>query len=227
METFTIVDRFFQSSKELTDMRMTGDRDINTLNTFLTNLHSLNDRLNKTFDVSLSSYPEFKLLRMIRNYMHHQGDVDDIRVYVTQNQFSLTHVELIIIPTAVVARALLSFSEQCKNKPDFYRKEVDAISGFVDGFMYIEVDAEKFSMDPEFKIDNQMVRAGFDLFKSIYNITNYVADICRLNPELSGKQCVKSLGPEYTSDNNIDKFNMFTLPGNIPLLTTKGYVLRK
>lgn len=226
MEPFTVVDRFFHSSNELTDMIMTGERDINTLNSFLTNLHSLNDRLNKEFSISLSAYPEFKLLRMIRNYMHHQGDVDDVRVYVTLNQFSLSHAELIIIPTAVVARALLSFQQHSKSKPDLYRKEVDAISGFIDGFNLIEEDAERFGADPEFVINNEKVKPGFDIFKSVYNITNIIADICRDNPILAEKKCVIDLSSDHATTNKIEKYNMQTLPGVEPILTTKGYILR-
>ncbi|VFT77006.1 Uncharacterised protein [Klebsiella aerogenes] len=64
MEQNTFVDRFFHSSCELTDFRKTGERDINTLFSFLNNLHSLQDRVREQFGKTISQHPEFKLLRI-------------------------------------------------------------------------------------------------------------------------------------------------------------------
>ncbi|MDF3686140.1 hypothetical protein P3S40_25785, partial [Enterobacter hormaechei] len=64
MEANTFIDRFFYSSYELTDFRHVGERDINSLYTFLNLLHSLNDRFSKEFGITqLAKRPEFKLLR--------------------------------------------------------------------------------------------------------------------------------------------------------------------
>ena len=82
MEKYTFIDRYFHSQSELLDIRHTEDRDINTLFTYLNNLHSTADKLLELFDCNIKTAPEFKMLRIIRNYFHHVGDVDEIRLHV-------------------------------------------------------------------------------------------------------------------------------------------------
>lgn len=82
MEKHAFIDRYFYGQRELMDIRHTEDRDINTLFTYLNNLHSTADKLVELFDCNIKTVPEFKLLRIIRNYFHHVGDVDDIRLHV-------------------------------------------------------------------------------------------------------------------------------------------------
>lgn len=88
--------RFCHSSLELTDSGK-PESDINTLFSFLNNLHSLQDRFHEQFDRNISQHSEFKLLRIIRNY-HHVRDVDEFRVYNVRNEFTFSHSEMIITP---------------------------------------------------------------------------------------------------------------------------------
>ncbi len=115
VETYNYIDRFFQSSRELTDSSKSEERDINTLFSFLDNLHSFQDRIKKDFQSSIADYPEFKLLRILRNYYHHVGDLNESSVFVIpDNRFEISHVKLIIIPTSIIAKAILSFKENNK-----------------------------------------------------------------------------------------------------------------
>src|SRR5690606_17173458 len=75
MENYSFIDRFFHSQYELLDLTKAVGRDSNTLYTFLNNLHTTADRLKEEFDCDIKGYPEFKILRLIRNYFHHVGDV--------------------------------------------------------------------------------------------------------------------------------------------------------
>ncbi|MFW1308596.1 hypothetical protein ACEV7Y_23020, partial [Vibrio parahaemolyticus] len=60
MEKFTFIDRYFHSQYELLDFRYSEDRDINTLFTYLNNLHSTADKLKELFDCNIKTTPEFK-----------------------------------------------------------------------------------------------------------------------------------------------------------------------
>lgn len=46
MEKYTFIDRYFHSQRELLDIRHSEERDINTLFTYLNNLHSTGDDAN-------------------------------------------------------------------------------------------------------------------------------------------------------------------------------------
>ncbi|MBA0157224.1 hypothetical protein [Pectobacterium versatile] len=220
MEQNTFVDRFFHSSCELTDFRKTGERDINTLFSFLNNLHSLQDRVREQFGKTISQHPEFKLLRIIRNYHHHVGDVDEFRVFNTRNEFSFSHSEMIIIPLFVVAKAIVN----AKKRP-IGEKEIKAISEFIDNFEHISERDSFFSEERYLINKGKKYYPGFDIYKCVYNITNIIADICRDIPELSIKECITTLDETYTSANNIDKLNLFCHAGEVPFLTTEGYII--
>jgi len=222
MEQHSFVDRFFHSSQELTDFRKTGERDINTLFSFLNNLHSFQDRIRDQFGKSISRHPEFRLLRMIRNYHHHVGDVDEFRVFNVRNELSISHTEMILIPTATAASAVLNAKKRPTGADD-----INIISGFIDGFEYICENALKFSGGVFLIHEGKRYFPGFDLFKSVFNITNIVADVCREVDELENKKCVTSLGELYTSGNNISKLNLLCHAGNVPFLSTEGYIFPK
>lgn len=220
MEQNTFVDRFFHSSLELTDFRKTGERDINTLFSFLNNLHSLQDRLRQQFGKSISHYPEFKLLRMIRNYHHHVGDVDEFRVFNARNEFSLSHTEMIILPLFVIAKAIINLKKRSN-----WQIEVEIISEFIDNFEYISQNDSFLSKEKCIIQKDKRYYPGFDIYKCVYNITNIIADTCREIPELSIKACVTSLDETYTGSNNIEKNNLICHAGEVPFLSTEGYII--
>ncbi|MEM5548052.1 hypothetical protein [Pseudoalteromonas fuliginea] len=78
MESFKFVDMYFHSQNEIVDIRESELRDINTLFSYLNNLHSLADKMKDKFDIKLANYPEFKVLRILRNYFHHVDDIDEL-----------------------------------------------------------------------------------------------------------------------------------------------------
>lgn len=219
MEQYTFIDRFFHSAFELTDFRMMGERDINTLFSFLSNLHSLQDRIREQFGKSISQHPEFKLLRMIRNFHHHVGDVDEFRVFNARNEFSLSHTEMIIIPVSVLAKAVIN-AKKNRNSP----REIESVSRFIDDFRYISENDSSLAKGVQLIHKGKKYYPGFDIYKSVYNITNVVADMCREIPEISQKDCVISLDDTYTVENNIGKYNLTCHAGDVPFLSTEGYI---
>ncbi|ENZ7483226.1 hypothetical protein ACG8U7_000256 [Klebsiella aerogenes] len=110
MEKYTFIDRYFHSQRELLDIRHSEERDINTLFTYLNNLHSTADKLLELFNCSIKTAPEFKVLRLIRNYFHHVGDVDEIRLHVKiEENVLVSHSQHLLIPLEVFAKSVKSF----------------------------------------------------------------------------------------------------------------------
>lgn len=234
MEGYTFIDRYFHSQHELVDFRDKERRDINTLFSFLNNLHSLSDKIKKKrFDVNLSVHPEFKLLRILRNYFYHVGDIDEIRMFVNiQPDVSLYHIEQILIPMRMWAEAVNSFVEKnavpennsrYKDKQKFINKELDSIVDICDCVEVLR-NPKSFCRPLLLKCDGIVIELGFDIFKFVYNISNIIADECRNIPNLASKMVIKDLGETYCAYNNIPKYDLMIRPSIECILTTEGYI---
>jgi hypothetical protein len=227
MELYSFVDRFFHSVKELTDIRESGERDINTLFTFLENLHAFRDKLKKQFIVDIAEYPEFKFLKIIRNFFHHADDVNEYRMYLKlENDIlvSPSHMEQIIIPVSVIAKSIKHFKETHPNT--YVENELNTILDIIDSFDLIR-HPELFINNCCLKCDGIIIELGFDIFKYVYNISNIIADKCRSIDALSKKGVIINLEKEYSSKNNVPKYDMLVHPGANMILTTQGYIYPK
>ncbi|WP_416879563.1 hypothetical protein [Litorimonas sp.] len=234
MENYRFIDRFFHSQYELLDLTETEGRDSNTLYTFLNNLHTTADRLKEEFDCDIKGSPEFKILRLIRNYFHHVGDVEEIRlkVYVERNVI-ISHAEHLIIPLETFAKSVKSFIDKNSlpksnrnyaKKKAFVDKEMAAISELFDYTADLLANLEVFCNKPSLKLDGVVYELGFDMYKFVYNVTNIVADKCREIEQLNEKKVIAELDWSYTADNNIGKHDVFCHPNRVPITTTQGFV---
>lgn len=233
MESYSYIDRYFHSQNELVDIRYKEQRDINTLFSFLNNLHSLSDKIKDQFGVKLSENSEFKLLRILRNYFHHVDDIDEIRMFVNlQPDVSVYHTEQIIIPMRVWAEAVNNFVEKNTvpktnkryiSKQNFIHKELDSILDICDCVDVIK-NPNLFCRPLLLNCDGVVVELGFDIFKFVYNISNIIADECRKIPDLKSKKVVKELDESYRADNNIPKYDLKIRPGIECILTTEGHI---
>ena len=197
--------KYFHSQHELLDMRNRDERDINTLSTYLTQLHSIADKLRNNFDVNLSKYPEFRVLRVMRNYMHHVDDVEEVRAYVSlQPEVSLYHAEYVIVPISFWAKCLKNLIEtntrpeghpQHASKKRFLDKELDGITDICDCFEVIE---------------------HLDAFCIVHEFSN--------NTELAGFLDEVGIDDTYSLSNNIPKYDLASRPVVNCILTTKGYI---
>lgn len=237
MENYRFIDRFFHSQCELLDLARAKGRDANTLYTFLNSLHTTGDRLKDEFGCDIKSYPEFKILRLVRNYFHHVGDVEDIRLKVSvEPNVIASHSEHLIIPLETFAKSVKSFIEKNslpehhKNhskKKAFIDKEMSAISDMIDYTADLLANLEVFCEKPSLRLDGTEYELGFDLYKFVFNITNVIADKCRELDKLKSKKVVSDLDCSYTTKNNIRKLDVTTLPNNVPITTTQGFVFAK
>lgn len=237
MEKYTFIDRYFHSQYELLDVRYSEDRDINTLFTYLNNLHSTADKLIELFDCNIKSTPEFKVLRMIRNYFHHVGDVDEIRLYVSVDKgVIVSHSHHIIIPLETLARSFKSFidnntvpetNRSYKKKKGFIDGEMNSIFELLAGGYDILNKLEICCNKPSLKLDGKIYELGFDIYKFVYNITNIIAEKCREIDDLKTKKIICELDFSYSIVNNISKHDVFFRLGHAPIMTTEGFVYPK
>ena len=225
--------KYFHSQHELLDMRNRDERDINTLSTYLTQLHSIADKLRNNFDVNLSKYPEFRVLRVMRNYMHHVDDVEEVRAYVSlQPEVSLYHAEYVIVPISFWAKCLKNLIEtntrpeghpQHASKLRFLDKELDGIADICDCFEVIE-HLDAFCKTAQLKCDGVAVELGFDIYKFVYNMSNAIVHEFSNNTELAGFLDEVDIDDTYSLSNNIPKYDLSSRPGVNCILTTKGYI---
>ena len=220
------IERYYHSEKELLDIRMVGERDINTFFSYLENLHSLSDRFISKHDIRLNKYPEFNLLRIIRNYFHHVDDVNELRVYSRLSQnFITSHNEHLIIPETIFLQAILNFLEKNKNsrKENFRETQLNSIYEISDCRYLIEHATECININ--FQLDGVIYTPGFDLFKCIYNISNHIMFECLQNKILLKLDIVQELKEEYQVKTNIPKREIGRLAGGKQhLLTTEGFI---
>lgn len=233
-ENYTFIDRYFHSQFELLDMTKEKDRDINTLYSYLNNLHSTADKLQSNFNSNIKNYPEFKILRLVRNYFHHIDDVNEIRLYVSADESTIvSHTQHVLIPLEILAKSFKSFidintvkksNRNYQRKKDFIDKEFDSIAEIFDSTADLLAKLETFCDNPRLRLDCKVYALGFDMYKYIYNITNIIADICKGIPDLNKKKIIQDLDESYSTVNNIAKYDVFTPPSKVPITTTEGFV---
>lgn len=237
MENHTFIDRYFHSQNELLDIRFSENRDINSLFTYLNNLHSTADKLKDLFGCNIKNFPEFKMLRIIRNYFHHVGDVDETRLYVTVDKdIIVSHAQHLIIPLEIFAKSVKSFidnstvSEGHKNyqkKIDYVSKEMASITECFDYCTDILSNMDACCNKPSLKLDGRIYELGFDMYKLVYNVSNLIADKSRSISELSSKSVVLDLDDTYTVSNNIGKYDVLCRPDAVPIMTMEGFIYPK
>ncbi|HIE5765846.1 TPA: hypothetical protein ACXN3T_000573 [Proteus mirabilis] len=237
LEKYTFIDRYFHSQSELLDIRHSEERDINTLFSYLNNLHSTADKLLELFNCSIKTAPEFKLLRLIRNYIHHVGDVDEIRLYVKiEENVIVSHSQHLLIPLEVLAKSVKSFidntipdkkNKNYKSKFRFVQSEMSNIAEIFDYTADLMENLDMFCQKPSLRLDGRVYELGFDMYKFVFNITNTIADKCREIPEVREKKVIQGLDRSYSVENNIGKHDVFCSPFNVPITTTEGFVYAK
>lgn len=234
MINYTFIDRYFESQRVLLRLDTIEEHDVNSLFTYLNNLHSTADKLKDLFDCNIKDYPEFKLLRIIRNYFHHVNDVDDIRMLVSiEENVHFDRVQHLIIPLETFAKSVKSFIDnsmvpenhkQYHSKLNFVSKEMASISECYSYNGDILTNMHACCNKPSLKLDGEVYELGFDMYRFIYNVTNIIADHCRAIGELACKPIILELGDEFSISNNIDRIDMFCTPDKIPITTTKGMI---
>lgn len=222
---------YFLNAAKLLDIRLVDERDITLLFNYLDTLHATRDKLKIQFGADIASHPEFILLREIRNYFHHVGDVEHIHFWSAFTEVVPSAFQQIVIPVSCVAKALINYRDKYNSYPGMRRKkhakkvkkDFERITEIYDCrplFKHMDIMAEK----PWLRCDGETVELGFDLFKCIYNITNHVADACRPNLADDVFEELPYVDQTFTSANNIEKFDMQVRPGTEPILTINGYI---
>jgi len=218
--------KYFHSQDELLDMRDKEKRDINTLSTYFTQIHSLADKLRNNYDINLSKYPEFRVLRVLRNYMHHVDDVEEFRMYaVLQPQVSIYNMEHLIVPISYWAQCLKNLidTNSHPNKQKFLKKELSGIQEISDCSDILE-HLDAFCSPVFLKCDGKVVELGFDIYKFVYNMSNIIVHEFQNNNDLCQELSLVEIDDSYSIDNNIPKYDLSCHAGTNCILTLNGYI---
>ena len=237
MTKHTFIDRYFHSQKDLLDISQIGETNVNSLFTYLNNLHSTADKLKELFGCNIKDFPDFKLLRIIRNYFHHVGDVNETRLLVIgEENVVFERIQHLIIPMETLSKSIKSFidnstvpkhNKQYEKKLKYVSKEITSISNCFSYCNEILSNMDMCCNKPSLKLDGVVHELGFDMFKFIHNVTNLIAERCREIEELASKTVIKELNLEYSLDFYIDKLDMLCSADKIPITTTQGMVYAK
>ncbi len=112
------VDRFYRSYSKYLE-----SYDEDTLFIVLSSLHSLNDRLKTDHSLNLFDMDEFVVLKAIRNYIHHQGEIS-----CKLTTFPATKIQSIQTDIAFMCLIMKSdIDKAIEGIPKKYRKEHEAI----------------------------------------------------------------------------------------------------
>lgn len=224
MNNDRFVDRYFESESALLKIEHTEKKNINTLLTYLENLHSMGDKLNDKYQCSIKDVPEFVILRLIRNYFHHVDDIEDYSMFVELEEWGIFEYNRhLIISLKDFAKSLKNFIDNSNKK--YQDKQIKLITEFIE--LDIINNVEQLCDLKEILIDENKYELGIDIFKYVYNISNIIADKCRDIDELKNKEIVLNLESTYTEAYNIPKRDYIGSPENIPIMTTKGFVFPK
>lgn len=76
-------------------------------------------------------------------------------------------------------------------------------------------------------IDDKKYQLGVDIFKYVYNISNFIADKCKEIDEIKNQFVIKNLHFTYTASNNIPKNDFIGCVEKLPIMTTVGVIFPK
>lgn len=224
MDTNKFIDRYFESESILLKIEHNEQKNINTLLTYLENLHSIGDKLKDKYQCNIKDIPEFVILRIIRNYFHHVDDIEDYSMFVELEEWEIFEYNRhLVISLKDFAKSLKNFIDKSNKK--YLDKQIELITEFIE--IDIVNNVEQFCDLKEVVIDENKYELGIDIFKYVYNISNIVADKCRNIDELKNKQIILNLEVTYSEEYNIPKRDYIGMPGNIPIMTTKGFIFPK
>lgn len=225
MEDHRFIDRYFESEAVLLKIDYSEQRNMTTFMTYLTNLHSVGDKLRDRFKCKINNIPEFIILRVIRNYFHHVDDIETYRMFVELEQWGFyEHNRHLIISMKDFAKSIKNFINTNHDKK-YVAKQIDLMCKFIDYEIIDKID--ELTNLPKISIDGKHYELGIDIFKYIYNISNIIADQCRQIEALKNKEVILNLEETYTKKFNIPKRDLVCNPENIPLMTTEGLVFPK
>lgn len=220
------LDIYFENESILLKAEYSENRSLGTLLNYLNSLHSTADKLKDKFDCNIKNIPEFIILRVIRNYFHHVNDIDDFRFYVEIEEWGIYESSLhLIISSNDLLKAIKHFMSQNIKNAQYLKKQITLMKEFLDNDFFENID-ELLTID-RVLIDDKKYHLGIDIFKYVYNISNFIADKCREIDEVKNQSVIKNIHFTYTSLNNIPKNDFVGCVEKLPIMTTVGIVFPK
>lgn len=228
MNNNKFLDIYFENEAILLKAEYSEKRSLGTLLNYLNSLHSTADKLKDKFNCDIKNIPEFIILRVIRNYFHHvnDNDIDEYSFCVELEEWGIYENKIhIIISLNDLLKAIKHFMNQNMRNEKYLKKQITLMQEFLDNDFFDNID-ELLTID-EILIDDKKYQLGVDIFKYVYNISNFIADKCREIDEVKNQTVIKNLHFTYTVSNNIPKNDFIGCVEKLPIMTTVGVVFPK
>lgn len=226
MNNYKFLDIYFENEAILLKAEYSEQKSISTLLNYLNSLHSTADKLKDKLNCDIKNIPEFIILRVIRNYFHHINDIDDFSFYIELEEWGIYENNMhLIISFNDLLKAIKHFINQNTKKDQYLKKQIQLMQEFLDSNFFDNID--ELLTIYRILIDDKEYQAGVDIFKYVYNISNFIADKCREIDEVKNKFVIKNLHFTYTILNNIPKKDFIGCVENIPIMTTSGLIFPK
>jgi hypothetical protein len=228
MNNNKFLDIYFENEAILLKAEYSEKRSLGTLLNYLNSLHSTADKLKDKFNCDIKNIPEFIILRVIRNYFHHvnDNDIDEYSFCVELEEWGIYENKIhIIISLNDLLKAIKHLKNQNMRNEKYLKKQITLMQEFLDNDFFDNID-ELLTID-EILIDDKKYQLGVDIFKYVYNISNFIADKCREIDEVKNQPVIKNLHFTYTVSNNIPKNDFIGCVEKLPIMTTVGIVFPK
>ena len=222
------LDIYFENEYILLKAEYSENRSLGTLLNYLNSLHSTADKLKDKFNCNIKNIPEFIILRVIRNYFHHvnDNDIDKCSFCVELEEWGIYENKMhLIISLNDLLKSIRHFIGQNQKNAQYLKKQIALMKEFLDDDFFENID-ELLTIDM-ILIDDKKYHLGVDIFKYVYNISNFIADKCREINEIKNQSVIKDLHFTYTASNNIPKNDFIGCVEKLPIMTTVGVIFPK
>lgn len=228
MNNNKFLDIYFENEAILLKDEYLEKRSLGSLLNYLNSLHSTADKLKDKFNCNIKNIPEFIILRVIRNYFHHvnDNDIDECSFYVELEEWGIYENKIhLIISLNDLLKAIKHFMGQNQKNAQYLKKQITLMKEFLDNDFFENIN-ELLTIDM-ILIDDKKYQLGVDIFKYVYNISNFIADKCKEIDEIKNQFVIKNLHFTYTASNNIPKNDFIGCVEKLPIMTTVGVVFPK
>lgn len=226
MENNRFLNIYFENEAILLKADYSEQKSISTLLNYLNALHSTADKLKSKFNCDIKNIPEFVILRILRNYFHHVDDIEDYSLFVEVEEWGIyENSKHLIVSLNDFLKAIKHFMNKNTKNAQYLEEQIILMQEYLENSFFNDID-ELLTID-SFLIDGKEYKVGIDIFKYVYNISNFIADKCRKVDCLKNESIIEKLDFSYTISNNIPKKDFIGCPENIPIVTTLGFVFPK
>ena len=173
-----------------------------------------------------AEYSENRSLGTLLNYLNSlHSTADKLKDKFDCNIKNIPEFIILRVISNDLLKAIKHFMSQNIKNAQYLKKQITLMKEFLDNDFFENID-ELLTID-RVLIDDKKYHLGIDIFKYVYNISNFIADKCREIDEVKNQSVIKNIHFTYTSLNNIPKNDFVGCVEKLPIMTTVGIVFPK